>query len=712
MISRFYDKSQPLRALAQTAGGLGEVFTNYAQRQYQLQTAEEYNDARTSMLRETNTFLLGLETDPDYKNYLSKFEDFQQTAYDKINSTIGSQDAQRQFERDWKLQAENLRFDVQKLSLNKGWSIARGKLVLDLDTIIDQPPSGTLIDDTPVFDQQGEPVDKRAGFVSMQKGRIQDLLNTAVVGGYLDETEHLAMMSKYVHAFEQHFITNEALKMIRAGEDIEDVEQWIIDQRFVPLGVFEREDVIRSVRTESDIHQARLMDQQAAVAVRAERELLQTWADPEQWQFLSTNNYKAILDAPISWQEKETWIDKIDRRIQGQADEVAAKKASEKYRNILQGYSAELFSLSSTDNVTDLTTFQEKILDDTSLEEVDRRHYLTQASQKIAVIHEREAKDEEARLKAEEERRQAELHIAEWRDAENHVLQGTLTKQLIDSYKTFDDADHTIWYNELEKMLDKKEADAAKVDPYKTQPAVEDRIFKTFWDPTVSHEVVERQVIAAAGDGLSFADAEGYLKDLPRRDQLLRDPLVIEYGDTLEKFFNSQYYGDMTDQDRGAVAMEHAAAMAAFRALNNDPKQRGLPEHQRRVAYEELLKSIVNRPVTRKLGNLFRSEVIELYTPQRLKSEWEQGGSIYILEQQRAGVQQLMRADYVEKKIGPTAYVIVLDDLIEGYIVYLHTPSGTYFRKRAADWELGKMERGEIEWLPWRQNRLEKYIGG
>lgn len=698
-----------MRALADTASGLGQVFSNYGERQYKIQTAQEYNSARVSMLRETNNFLLDLEKNADYKSYLPNFEQFQRTAYDKINAGIMSTDAQRQFEADWKLQMENLRMDVQQLSLTRSRSFSRGEMLLELDELIEMPATGTLATADPAYDADGNEIDKRTAFVGLQKGRIQDILTAGVVGGYLTPEEHTAMLAKYVPAFEKTFVANEALKMVRSGADLEEVEQWIIDQQYVSLGVADRESIISATRNESVVHQSRQMDQAAAQERKAIDQIVGMWSDPEQWQFLAANNFRAIRESAMSVENKEHFIDKVSRRLDAEASKVANGLTEAEYAKVQQGYTADLLGLVEAGDKKALQDFVNRSTADKNLTESDRRYYAVAAQNEVNRIITREAGEEEARLEAEEEQRKTEEHLREWKDARSQLELGTLTKPKIDAYKTFNEEDLTLWYNELEQWQLRKEGEDAKLDPYKTRPEVETRIFELFWNGNIPPDVVEREIKLVSGDGLSLDDAESYLKDLPRRDELIRDPIVTEYGDALDSFFNSQYYSDMTNEERGEVAMEHAAAMAAFRGLNSNPNIRSMPESSRRKEYDDLLRSIVERPTTRRLNNLFGKEVVELYTPQRLRQEWQRGAPEVVLKQQIDRIGQAMIEEYREENIGPTDGMEVQDDLVDGYIVFLHVLSGTYFRKAGNGWDIGKMENGEINWKNWRRNRMEDY---
>ena len=338
-----YDKSQPLRALSQSLTGVGEAITSYANQKYKLQTAQEYNKARINMMRSTNQFLTALEQDPDYKSFETKFEEFQQSAYPVVTMGMESTDAKNQFEMDWGLQMESLRSDVQQLSLRRGRTIARGQLVTDIQEVIDLPAAGMWANDEAVYDNAGNPIDKRAAYIQTQKERIRSLLDAGAVGGYLSPEEHSAMMEKYIPMFEKNWALQEALKLVRSGMSQEEVEKLIHEQDYVDLGPEFTETLIARVRNEDNYlknRDARIANEKDAAAYQS---VIVAWsADPDNFDRDSIDAVEGL-----SFESKQALRDVFDGR---EAARVARDAEAQKADLYL---AAELGELSATEVFTD-----------------------------------------------------------------------------------------------------------------------------------------------------------------------------------------------------------------------------------------------------------------------------------------------------------------------------------------------------------------------
>lgn len=210
---------------------LGQGYVAYKQRLDELTAQDEFDVAQLQMLKATNDFEFGLETDPDYKGYEEKLESFLTTTHTNITDNMTSQRAKNQFTNIWKQNSEKLRADTVLKALRKGQLVKRVNTVDLLDDLLLTRPQPREESQIPLVERNRLP-EPLGYYKTVQNNRIKQIVAGAYSVGAFSKEEAQALVEEYSERYDSQAVVwqmdtmpaMDAYEWIQSKENTPDID--------------------------------------------------------------------------------------------------------------------------------------------------------------------------------------------------------------------------------------------------------------------------------------------------------------------------------------------------------------------------------------------------------------------------------------------------------------------------------------------------------
>jgi len=725
------------------------------------QAADQYNHALTTMNTGLSDFVRSIEKDPDYSSYEKKFETYQAELQSQISQSMTNVRAQKRFETDWSAATQRARGMVLDIADVKSLEVLEQNLRRDISTVISTQPLGSQ-------DPRERRISQDVRLTRLVTNAMQAGLSPALGEALLADAKAKSMYadardlmnqatrtltSKGLSSTEISDILDQTIRLegdayntfVKAqAEKNPELQQMFDAYRLINLLPNDEEKLVTNTRNEAIFLGQRQRQDHAEAKTQYYESFYKQWFS-DDWMSLAEDDYQAIWSSPLEASEKASLVQSIETRIdtakqeeEQLAADLAEADAQQRRENALAAYTKEIDEIAAApgdDAKTLLDEIRTRVRRDKDLTDTQRNAKIhdieailkdMEAAQKGRAAAEAEALEEQEKLAAEAQEAVDEAEYARklrnYDEAvfrlEQNPMQGgydSLVSRLLAD--TMDDSDRDEILTALRRIkgeLPTPEEIAEEEHDYEAD------VFRDFYNDRMTPEQVEQSIrnYQAAGH-ITPEEAQRWMARIPKREELLRNPVISGAIRTIDQYFNSQLRAiDVSAEDRIMLSKEWGFATRALQGDINNPEIRQLPEDEQRRKYDDLVAFLLKKPTANFVAKAFGiGGEVAIASARNLKAKFAEGASDELLNAIAIEVARDWREEYDKEEVGPdqVRYVRVGDEA-----VYYHEASGYFFTQHrnivgAYRWKYARPEDVEknsegkivdIDWRDWSARRL------
>ena len=714
----------------------------------QRQAVGQVNTALADMNKEMNNYHRAIEKRADYENFEKDYLAFESALRADLSGGLSSKMAQNMFEEQFNLASVRSHAVVGAIADQTSLSTELSNLTTAVQNVLSTRPPGIvspkeylpaqerriamLVDPAVaagVDPGQGETI-KRNALYQLKKDYAMDLMNEAeeiLLGSGRDPEEVKEVLEKALRLDGpeyQAFIESGDGKLIQeAGlRDLAEAYGMIdlLPQDEELLINFMRGEVsVKAARQERDLEKSRGEFRESVYA---------KWTE-DDWNSWSKDDYRAIRDSVLTNQEQASFIDLFKQRQGGIDDynaQIADDKITAEQNATLQG-NLRAYSIAITAATMDeLTTLEDRINEDTSLDDTARRLKRSEINSKRSAL-ESAAADEGSGAKNTADEKKAYNDLTRGYDQE--IMDFRMTTDPINRAELEDlanrisadeeltEPDRTERQDDVARLIDDFDTAPERTNPNETKPSVELEISTMYWNKEITPDKLVAFIRSKTGRGLSSDDTKLWVNQVRNdREGQLGNFAYEETYANINQFYDSQIR-QSTGEDAVRLSADHLTALNVLNSILNDEEFRKLSRTKQRKELLDMSRSLKLVPTAKSIWKplelLAGGSQVALTSAVKLRQSFLDKESAYTQNQIFTDLAPIVYEEMIEAGVRPN-WGTVAPINRNGQVTFIHfdkdkKSTGWAIRRDTVFWKVFDPAVGE--WQRWTRTRAAFLIG-